>query len=106
MKPALALAFLVSIVASAHAPPQTVAQPSAATPARARLVISVGGLQCPACAAEVSAALHRVSGVQAVEVSLARHRAVVTYDPARATPARLMDAIREAGYQPGPAVAE
>jgi copper chaperone CopZ len=70
--------------------------PNPANPAVATLTI--GGMHCPACSARVTKALTALPGVQAAEVSLEEHRAVVTYDPGKVTPELLRQAVTAADY--------
>ncbi len=50
----------------------------------------------------VTSAIQAVDGVKDVNVSLAEKRAVVTYDAARVTPAALVAAVKDAGYEAEP----
>lgn len=80
------------------------AKPLAATaPAEATATVSipVSGMHCGNCSRRVTAALTAIDGVVSAETLLAEKRAVVTYAPARVTPAAMVAAIRDAGYQPG-----
>jgi copper chaperone CopZ len=61
---------------------------------RARL--AVAGMDCERCSADVSRELSRLAGVARAHVSLARASAVVTYDPARTFPSRLLQAVASA----------
>ena len=67
---------------------------TAAEGAAARLRID--GLLCSACATNVRRRLEAVDGVRSAQVDLARSEGVVTYDPGRATPQALIDAIERA----------
>lgn len=60
--------------------------------------LPIQGMTCASCVRRVETALARVPGVTAATVNLATHRATVTLDPARATGARLVEAVRKAGY--------
>jgi P-type Cu+ transporter len=59
--------------------------------------LNVEGMTCATCAGRVEKALAALPGVQA-SVNLADERADVRYDPARANPEALADAIERAGY--------
>lgn len=61
--------------------------------------IRVEGMTCDGCVASVTRTLQRIAGVQGVDVSLAGHRAKVTYDPARTGLDELKRAIERAGYE-------
>lgn len=63
------------------------------------LTIKISGMACGGCANTVRQALLAVDGVAAAEVSHAEARAMVSYDPARATPEQLRAAVQAAGYQ-------
>ncbi len=57
--------------------------------------LRINGMTCNNCVRHVDRALRAVSGVAAVEVSLAEHRATVTGD---ADAAQLVAAVEAAGY--------
>jgi Cu+-exporting ATPase len=59
---------------------------------------SVSGMDCASCVAHVSKAARKVTGVQDVEVNLARGRAVVKFDPARTDTEAVAAAITDSGY--------
>src|SRR5437667_9991475 len=65
--------------------------------------LSVAGMDCASCVAHVEKAAGSVPGVGSVNVSLARGQAMVQYDPKRASPEQIADAITQIGY---PAVPE
>lgn len=60
--------------------------------------INVAGMKCDGCVKSVTGVLREIPGVKEVDVSLAAHRATVTYDPASAGPAQLKAAIEDAGF--------
>lgn len=62
------------------------------------VIMPVMGMSCAACQVHVERALRETPGVSAAQVNLMNHRARISYDPAIAQPAQLIDAIREAGY--------
>lgn len=70
-------------------------------PAMIDTSLTVTGMTCGHCVKHVTEALRGVPGVTAVDVSLAEHRARVTFDPATATVDALVGAIRDAGYDAG-----
>jgi Cu+-exporting ATPase len=55
-------------------------------------------MTCAACQSRVQRALARTPGVDDASVNLMMNNAAVTYDPARASPAQLVDMIRATGY--------
>jgi Cu+-exporting ATPase len=67
--------------------------------AGARIEIPVEGMTCAACQVSVQKALQRQPGVLDAAVNLMLKSAAVTYDPAVATPERLVEAIRDTGYE-------
>ena len=56
--------------------------------------IGVEGMTCGACATSVKIVLKKLDGVNGVQVSLDDRKAVVTYDPARVSPAKMVEAIQ------------
>src|SRR5581483_8012811 len=67
---------------------------------RMTLEIPVGGMSCASCVAKIEAALRAQAGVAEAMVNLATERATVRY-AAPATPAALVGAIRDLGYEVG-----
>jgi P-type Cu+ transporter len=65
---------------------------------RAAITIPVTGMTCAACQARVQRTLARTPGVDEASVNLMMNNAAVTYDPSRASPSALVDAIRATGY--------
>src|SRR4051794_5653967 len=59
---------------------------------------AVSGMDCASCVAHVSKAARKVTGVQEIDVNLARGRAVVRFDPARTDTERVAAAITDSGY--------
>ena len=55
-------------------------------------------MTCAACQHHVEEALRSIAGVESARVDLMGHRASVVFDPARARPEALVEAIRGAGY--------
>jgi P-type Cu+ transporter len=68
------------------------------SPAARDLTIPVQGMTCAACSARIQRALEREPGVADASVNLMTGSATVSYDPARVTPERLVEAIRDTGY--------
>jgi copper chaperone len=62
-------------------------------------VLKVSGMTCGGCVRSVTNVLRSVAGVDAAEVSLERGEALITYDPSRASLAKLKEAVENAGYQ-------
>lgn len=59
----------------------------------------LGGIDCAACAGPIEEALLAVPGVLQAEVSAAAQRAEVRWDPEAARLSRLVQAVRQAGYE-------
>lgn len=62
------------------------------------VTLSVPDMNCPACPFTVKKALLKVKGVSKIDVSLEKHEAVVAFDDAQATIAKLTEATESAGY--------
>ena len=69
-----------------------------AEPATESVTLPVLGMTCAACQHHVEEALRSTEGVESARVDLMAHRASVVFDPARAQPEALVQAIRSAGY--------
>ncbi|MCR9092816.1 MAG: heavy metal translocating P-type ATPase [bacterium] len=77
------------------------------TPSEARdvtevLTVGVGGMSCDNCARSVARHVSAVDGVVEARVSYALEDARIRFDPTRVAPARLLEAIGDAGYQVRP----
>jgi Cu+-exporting ATPase len=68
---------------------------------RQEIVIDVLGMTSANCERRVAEALAAVPGVVAATASRHEGQALVSADPATATPALLCAAISKAGYEPG-----
>lgn len=62
------------------------------------LSFPVTGMTCAACQARVQRALSSEPGVVEASVNLLTNTAAVRYDPTAVTPERLVDAVRDTGY--------
>lgn len=62
------------------------------------MTLDVQGMHCSACPLTVRLALKKVAGVADAKVDFATHRALVTYDDARVSPAAIAKAATDAGY--------
>jgi len=62
------------------------------------LTFPVTGMTCAACQARVQRALSSEPGVVDASVNLLTNTAAVRYDPSAVTPERLIDAVRDTGY--------
>ena len=61
--------------------------------------IRVDGMKCSKCTGSVEKALKATPGVEKVEVSLERNEAVVEYDDAKVTEAKLREVINSTGFK-------
>jgi mercuric ion binding protein len=59
-------------------------------------------MTCASCNVTVRKAAERVAGVREARADFREKRAVVTYDPAKTTPAAIAAAIADAGYPAAP----
>ena len=69
----------------------------------ATLSLSIDGMTCMHCTKRVQVALRRVHGVSKARVNLMENLAMIDYDPEQTTTATLLKAVREEGFEPGPA---
>ena len=69
------------------------------TPVIHEVWIAVGGMTCASCVNRVEKVLSALPGVVAASVNLATGHANIRYLPASLGPARLRQAIRDAGYE-------
>ena len=61
--------------------------------------IRIDGMKCAKCSGSVEKALKATEGVEKVEVSLDRKEAVVEYDDAKVTEAKLREVINGTGFK-------
>ena len=61
--------------------------------------IRVDGMKCSKCSGSVEKALKATPGVEKVEMSLDRKEAVVEYDDAKVTEAKLREVINGTGFK-------
>jgi copper chaperone CopZ len=64
-----------------------------------KATIRVDGMKCAKCSGSVEKALKATAGVEKVEVSLQRNEAVVEYDDAKVTEAKLREVINGTGFK-------
>jgi len=62
-------------------------------------ILDVHGMSCASCVRHVEQALRKIDGVGAVEVKLHEGKVRVEHDPAKATIARMIEALDEEGYE-------
>lgn len=58
----------------------------------------VSGMTCAACEAAVTRAVSRLDGVEQADVSLLAQDMKVEFDPAKVTPQKIEEAVKQAGY--------
>jgi copper chaperone len=61
--------------------------------------LKIGGMTCQGCVCSVTKKLSGVDGVASAEVNLEAAKATVQYDETRATPAQLISAVQQIGFQ-------
>jgi P-type Cu+ transporter len=64
----------------------------------AKVTLPVSGMTCAACSARVQRALQKQEGVREAAVNLMVNNATVTFDPSTTSAERLVEVIRETGY--------
>ena len=62
------------------------------------VTLSVAGMTCASCPITIKKALNKVEGVEKIEVSLEKKKAVVTFDDAKTTVEALLEATTNVGY--------
>jgi Cu+-exporting ATPase len=67
--------------------------------AKDRMVLTIGGMHCAACASAVRDALEATEGVVDAEVSFALGRATIEYDPSTLNRSAAVRAVERAGYR-------
>ncbi len=60
---------------------------------------AIKGMFCADCARRVTVAVSKTPGVKAVDVDYQTGKGSITYDPGKVDAARLIQAIKKAGYQ-------
>lgn len=64
--------------------------------------LSVEGMSCGSCVANVKRTLKGLEGVSVATVSLEKRSATISYDPRKVTTAQIQAAVNAAGYEAGP----
>jgi Cu+-exporting ATPase len=62
-----------------------------------RIELPIEGMTCASCASRIERKLNKLEGVSA-SVNYATEKATVEFDPARVSPAALVDAVEQVGY--------
>lgn len=99
-RPDIALDELLAAVERAgyHASP-LVSEPSVSESNEATVEFAIEGMTCASCVRRVEWSLLAVPGVHETVVNLASERALVRFDPTRASIDRMLRAVEEAGYR-------
>jgi Cu+-exporting ATPase len=63
-----------------------------------KATIEITGMHCASCAVAIEDSLNKVEGVSKAAVNFATEKAYVEYDPTKATPEKLEEAIKDTGY--------
>lgn len=66
-----------------------------------KIKMSVEGMSCMACVANVKKTIEEVEGVQQVEVSLQQKQAIVTYVSSAVKPEKIQEAVNKRGFKAG-----
>lgn len=74
---------------------------SASTKPLKTVIIPVEGMSCGSCVANVKRTAHSLVGVKAIEVSLEKRQAKVSYVKGETSPEQVRKAINELGYKAG-----
>lgn len=63
-----------------------------------KATLQIIGMHCASCAAAIEESLNKVEGVSKAAVNFATEKAYVEYDPSKASPQAMEEAIKQAGY--------
>jgi len=63
------------------------------------IIVKVSGMTCGGCVNSVRKVIAAIDGVSKVDVSLEQAQATVVYDAARASPAKFISAVEDAGFE-------
>ena len=63
-----------------------------------KATIDITGMHCASCAVAIEDSLNKVEGVSKAAVNFATEKAYVEYNPTKATPQKLEEAIKDTGY--------
>ena len=64
-----------------------------------KITLKIDGMMCSACSATVQTALKGVEGVKAAEVSLETKQAIVCFDSAKTSVAKLIAAVNKTNFK-------
>lgn len=77
--------------------------PETGTQTTTKVKMSIDGMTCMACVANVKKTIGELEGVERVEVSLEKKQAIVTYFSAKIEPQKIQDAVSKRGFKAGKA---
>lgn len=77
--------------------------PQVETQTTTKVKMSIDGMTCMACVANVKKTIGELEGVEKVEVSLEEKQAIVTYVSAKIEPQKIQDAVNKRGFKAGKA---
>lgn len=63
------------------------------------VVLTVSGMHCEGCASGIKAMVKRTDGVIKVDVSYESREATVEFDPAKASPEKIIAVVEKMGYK-------
>ncbi|MEK6664076.1 MAG: cation transporter [Pseudomonadota bacterium] len=81
----ITLAFLLGASFAAHAAPRSV-------------TLELEGMYCPMCPVTIKTALDFADGVDETKVTRNPDQAVIRYDDAKTSPAKLIEVVKKSGY--------
>lgn len=82
---------------------QKKSNPETGTQSTTKVKMSIDGMTCMACVANVKKTIGELEGVEKVEVSLEEKQAIVTYVSAKIEPQKIQDAVNKRGFKAGKA---
>ena len=77
--------------------------PQMGTQMTTKVKMSINGMTCMACVANVKKTIGELEGVENVEVSLEDKQAIVTYVNAKIEPEKIQEAVNKKGFKAGKA---
>jgi Cu+-exporting ATPase len=90
--------FMAEKGLAAPPPAETKPAPESGEQQLEKVSIPITGMHCASCAVAIEDSLSKVEGVSKAAVNFATEKAYVEYNPAVATPQKLEEAVKEAGY--------
>ena len=63
-----------------------------------KAAFKVTGMDCASCALTIRKAVKQVEGVNEADVGFTAGKMVVDYDPVKASPQKIREAVKKAGY--------